>query len=291
MVRAQTLENANQWRLVLRALGEESRIFAATARSRPALEEFLHCAMELVQGDSGSIMLLVSEGTELEVVVASGPQAKVVLGRRQPVSASIAGLAARNGEPMLLKGRAETHSAFPKDFAWSVVVPMIISGQMIGVMSINCDESRELDPSVSDLLTLLSRQAGIFVETARLYGELDRKQKRLELLLDKLLYQENGSGPDREGSGVSLAGPASLAPVSVPGGSPPPSYPFAERLTKREHEVLSLLVEGQSNKEIAGSLSISLATVKSHVREAIGKLGAMDRTQAAVIALRRGLVN
>lgn len=62
-------------------------------------------------------------------------------------------------------------------------------------------------------------------------------------------------------------------------------------LTSREMEVLELIVKGQSNKEIGASLSISEATVKSHINNILSKLGVTDRTQAATTALQRGLVH
>lgn len=63
-----------------------------------------------------------------------------------------------------------------------------------------------------------------------------------------------------------------------------------EPLSPRELEVLNLLVEGLSNQEIADKLIISLATAKTHVRNILNKLAVDDRTQAAVQAMRRGLV-
>jgi DNA-binding NarL/FixJ family response regulator len=66
--------------------------------------------------------------------------------------------------------------------------------------------------------------------------------------------------------------------------------PFAEPLSARELEVLKLIVDGLSNQEIADKLIISLATAKTHVRNILNKLAVDDRTQAAVHAMRRGLV-
>ena len=62
-------------------------------------------------------------------------------------------------------------------------------------------------------------------------------------------------------------------------------------LTERETDVLKLIVSGNSNKEIAGALFISEATVKTHVNSLLGKLGVTDRTQAATTALQRGIVH
>jgi DNA-binding NarL/FixJ family response regulator len=62
-------------------------------------------------------------------------------------------------------------------------------------------------------------------------------------------------------------------------------------LSTREYEVLTLLVDGRSNKEIATSLGITEATVKCHVSVILMRLAVTDRTQAVVAALQRGLVH
>jgi DNA-binding NarL/FixJ family response regulator len=63
-----------------------------------------------------------------------------------------------------------------------------------------------------------------------------------------------------------------------------------QQLTPRELSTLERIVAGRSNKDIASDLNISEATVKSHVNSLLGKLGAEDRTQAAIIAVQRGFV-
>jgi DNA-binding NarL/FixJ family response regulator len=62
-------------------------------------------------------------------------------------------------------------------------------------------------------------------------------------------------------------------------------------LTSRELEIIQLIVEGCSNAEIAERCYITVGTVKTHVRNILNKLCADDRTQAAVRALRSGLVS
>lgn len=73
-----------------------------------------------------------------------------------------------------------------------------------------------------------------------------------------------------------------------------PEYKFiitVEPLTERELEVLQLIVDGHNNSAIAGKLYIAVGTVKTHVRNILKKLGVSDRTQAAIWALRSGLVH
>ena len=64
-----------------------------------------------------------------------------------------------------------------------------------------------------------------------------------------------------------------------------------DRLTPREREVLVLIGRGFSNKRIAGELELSEKTVKTHVGHVLAKLGVTDRTQAAVVAVRAGIVS
>jgi DNA-binding NarL/FixJ family response regulator len=63
-----------------------------------------------------------------------------------------------------------------------------------------------------------------------------------------------------------------------------------ERLTRREREVLEQIARGRSNKRIALELGISEKTVKAHVGHLLAKLGVTDRTAAALLAVREGLV-
>jgi DNA-binding NarL/FixJ family response regulator len=77
---------------------------------------------------------------------------------------------------------------------------------------------------------------------------------------------------------------------------PPVSRALSSRtpnsdLSSREREVLKLIVKGMNNKEIAGELGITEATVKCHVGVILSRLNVSDRTQAAIAALQRGLVH
>jgi DNA-binding NarL/FixJ family response regulator len=75
------------------------------------------------------------------------------------------------------------------------------------------------------------------------------------------------------------------------GKASPPGRAGDHGLTARESEVLALIAGGRSNKRIAFELGISEKTVKTHVGHVLAKLGVADRTQAALLAVREGLVD
>ena len=73
--------------------------------------------------------------------------------------------------------------------------------------------------------------------------------------------------------------------------SPQPDTAIVSELSEREIEVLQLLAQGLTNREIAGRLHLSNGTVRNYVSSIFSKLNVADRTQAAVFAMRHGLVD
>ena len=90
--------------------------------------------------------------------------------------------------------------------------------------------------------------------------------------------------------GEALLDP-SVAARLVDAIAEPPGTEPSERLTPREQQVLALIARGLPNKLIARELGISEKTVKTHVGHVLAKLGVTDRTQAALQAVREGLVD
>jgi two-component system, NarL family, response regulator LiaR len=102
--------------------------------------------------------------------------------------------------------------------------------------------------------------------------------------LIKAIYQVYRGEPSLEPSIarkvlLELAQPAKLQPLT------------ADPLTERELEVLRLIAQGCSNKEIAMKLSVSELTVRTHVSNILGKLHLASRTQAALYALQKGITS
>jgi DNA-binding NarL/FixJ family response regulator len=109
-------------------------------------------------------------------------------------------------------------------------------------------------------------------------GESPLNQELAMRLLKRL-----SAGNGRPG-GAGVAGNGMETPPDARAGA------LERPLTSREMEVLGALAVGKTNRQIAAELSISRATVKTHVERVISKLGVSDRTQAAVKAVRLGLV-
>ena len=88
------------------------------------------------------------------------------------------------------------------------------------------------------------------------------------------------------------AGRATLSPEAaqslVETANLPPTP--GQDLTEREREVLALMIEGLNNVQIAGRLTVSPSTIKSHVSNILSKLGVASRTEAVTLALRTGIV-
>jgi DNA-binding CsgD family transcriptional regulator len=254
-------------RAVLQTLAEVSASFTSERQLEPALDRLLGMAVQLVRADAGSVMLLSRERDTLIVVAARGARARAIIGARQPADRSVAGWALRAGEAVLLHGSAESEpsSDHPRDLASSIVVPLTVCARLVGVLNASRDPgASRLDQRSVRLLELVANQAALLIDSAQMLEELQRKDQRLEQLVDQLL----GEAVQRHTASVEL-----LAP-----------------LTRREQQVLELLVEGLTNREIAARLVVEPDTVKDHVQRIIKKLGASDRTHAAVIAVRGGIV-
>ena len=164
--------------------------------------------------------------------------------------------------------------------------------------------ARELQPDVV-LMDLLMPGMGGTAATAAIRRELPDVEVIVltSVLEDKAIYDAMRAGAtgyllkDTEADKLSrairaaAAGQVQLSPAVAARlvreiGAPP----MEEPLTERETEVITLLARGYANKEIAAELVIGEKTVKTHVSSILAKLGVASRTQAALHAVRVGLV-
>jgi DNA-binding NarL/FixJ family response regulator len=137
------------------------------------------------------------------------------------------------------------------------------SGGLTGAVLVYTDVTRER--------TLARDLAATALEHARLLGQMAERKARLERLAEQLA--EPGLGTTSTSTSTST------------------SRATIEALSPREREVLRLLARGRTNREIGAQLHLSPGTVRNHVGHVLEKLGAADRTHAAVLALARGLLD
>ena len=108
----------------------------------------------------------------------------------------------------------------------------------------------------------------------------------ISYLLKNVSVKELGNAIRAAHAGKSTLAPkAEKALMSTPAATPPDT-----NLTKRQKEVLALLVDGLSNIEIAERLTITLSTARYHVSAILAKLDVSNRTEAATIAIKHGLI-
>lgn len=159
-----------------------------------------------------------------------------------------------------------------------VLMDLVMPG-MGGITAIR--EIGEISPS-SRVLVLTS-----FSEDEQVFPSI--KAGAMGYLLKDVLAEELGSAIRSVARGVFLLDPQIASKVLKEFSGVHQETPSLGRLTPREVEVLALIARGRSNKEIAVDLHISVKTVKTHVSNILGKLHMMDRTQAAIYAVRQGL--
>jgi DNA-binding CsgD family transcriptional regulator len=164
--------------------------------------------------------------------------------------------------------------------AWSyVVAPVVADGVVIGLLHADCTASgREADEMDRDVLAILAEGLGGAVHRLGLGRRLQE--------LDDVVQRAAGSARAALRSSLALeldrAASAQEGPGPVSGSGPRPDA----LLTPREHEVVALMADGETNRQIAARLVVSEATVKSHVKSILRKLRATNRADAVGRYLR-----
>jgi DNA-binding NarL/FixJ family response regulator len=156
-----------------------------------------------------------------------------------------------------------------------VRLPEMDGLQVLGRIKLDMPELHVLIFSAYDSPRYVARAVALGAE-----GYLTKECPREELLQGiraAARGEQIWTGSELRRVGTAMATPATSEHVEV-------------ALTRRELEVLREMVTGATNRDIAKNLQISYETVKEHVQHVLRKVGVTDRTQAAVWAVRRGLV-
>lgn len=122
----------------------------------------------------------------------------------------------------------------------------------------------------------------------------DDRQVSAAIQAGALGYLLKDSSPDDLSSAILSVNQGNLVlpqDIAIKLLHAPPTSPDLDRLTLRESDVLKLVAQGQSNDEIAKSLSIGVTTVRTHVGRLLNKLGFSNRTQLALFAAEKGVLH
>ncbi len=125
------------------------------------------------------------------------------------------------------------------------------------------------------------------------YGQEELVKQALQAGVISYLFKNISASELAEAIRAAKAGKPTLAPEAtrILINSSMRPVPLGHDLTQRELEVLTLMVEGLSNPEIASRLAVTRATVKNHISSILSKLGASSRTQAATLALQHHIIH
>ncbi|MBI3620800.1 MAG: GAF domain-containing protein [Nitrospirae bacterium] len=144
-------------------------------------ESVLRSALDLVEGDCGSVMLLEGDGATLVIVAAQGLSETVKLKTRQPISDGIAGWVVRHKEPLLvteeLKDDPELRPLMQhsRNDQAAMSVPLQVRGQVIGVINVSVSEQaakRRFDDRDLRLVALFAQHASVAIDNGRLLASL-----------------------------------------------------------------------------------------------------------------------
>ena len=178
-------------------------------------------------------------------------------------------------------------------------VPIRHRGEVLGNLYLSGTPARRFTAADEQLVEMLAAHAGIAIAPARLSArerelaalrERDRVAREVrdavaQALFGMIATAHEAAARTEDDPAATRATLGSLEAAAAT------TLGRVRDLTVRERDVLRLMVEGLANKEIAARLGVGEKTVKSHVSSVLGKLGVADRTQAAVLAVRSGLVD
>jgi PAS domain S-box-containing protein len=270
---------------VLEAYAASGRSFADDeVRFLEAVANVVAAAVERKRAES----VLHHREQEFKALVENAPDIIARFDRRlRPVYLNLAGERAIGVPADTIAGRTPGELGIPQLFlnSWQLTLERVFSTgdeqvievpleTTLGTRSYHARLSPEFgDHDTVDSVLLIARditeRKQAEEERQHVYTELVARESRLQELVERILR--------RQGDTVPVARPLRDIEPLTP-------------LTPREHQILCLVAEGRTNKAIGSALGLSPGTVKNHITRLLPKLGATDRTHAAVRAAEAGLL-
>jgi DNA-binding CsgD family transcriptional regulator len=238
----------------LTAIGNLGTAMRSSQDLRLTLELLLDHVTTTLKVDAADLLTVDESAKELVTTVKTGFHAASMPDYRFPIPPELTAAAAHgrgpeNAAEMDWIGQYRRRSSFAREgFQAYRLAPLIIRNRLVGVIEIYHRSRLETDQEWLGFFDALASQAAIAIDNAG---------------LREWLEAAGGGRPSR-------------SPVPAPD------------LSRRERQILALVVEGATNQEIADKLHLSLNTIKFHVRQLLEKLSATNRTELATRATKHG---
>ena len=182
IVKARLLQEAERRTRQLTSLNEVARSLTAVLELDPLLDQILTSAVDILDCEAGSLLLLDPDTGELIFQVARGPVADDLLGKRLPPGVGLAGQCVERRQPVIQNDVHHSQDWFPdieektgfitRDIQ---VVPLLVKGQCLGAIEvINRKDGLPFTQDDQELLMAFASQAAVALENARLYTQTDQ---------------------------------------------------------------------------------------------------------------------
>jgi GAF domain-containing protein len=258
-------------------------------RSLPEIYDLaLTYCLALTKSETGFIGLVNEGRVDMDLVAVKGfapPDPKFFERfRRMPVSPTVFGIVITEGRPNISDdvendpasaGQPPGHPRVRRFLG----VPLRGRDEVIGLIGVG-NKQKGYGPEDERLLSTFANQVAVAIDNAMLYEHQQEMIARLQQLHAHLSQAEREQLIALERERIATG----FRP------DPSSSIPTPPSLNNSQREILRLITEGLSNKEIAGRIHLSENTVKSHIQEILRKLEARNRVQAAVRATKAGWV-
>ena len=261
----------------------------ASLRSLPEIYDLaLTYCLALTKSETGFIGLVNEGRVDMDLVAVKGfppPDPKFFERfRRMPVSPNVFGIVITEGRPNISDdvendpASAGQPPGHPRVRCF-LGVPLQVSDDVIGMIGVG-NRQDGYGPEDERLLSTFANQVAVAIDNAMLHEHQQEMIARLQQLHAHLSQAEREQLIALERERIATG----LRPDPSRSIRTPPS------LNNSQQEILRLITEGLSNKEIASRIHLSENTVKSHIQEILRKLEARNRVQAAVRATKAGWV-
>jgi signal transduction histidine kinase len=163
-----------------------SRVISSTLEPQEVLNLIIDAAVKITSATTGSLMLIDTDSGVLNIEVARGFPPRVVSDTKLKIGEGVTGWVAKEGKPLLVPDVTKDgkYVKIDKDIKSELAVPLIIEGEVIGVVNVDSTTTSAFTHEDMELLSTLAGQSGKIIQNAKLYEALKRKVAELSALFE-----------------------------------------------------------------------------------------------------------